>query len=264
MIRRTVLLIASFFLVTTWGSARATLISVDIQANIPNRFIDMAGVEPSAAAADADFGAANVWNIAGLTTGFNTSVDTDPSWSGLVDNSGVPTTAAFSITGNVTGTGVVGTTGPNALNVDSLFFANPGRGTSDTLTWEISGLAPSSPFKLYLNQLDVATWVSPSQNRAMSGLIDTSGDGTPNEAYQMDFPGVLVAGTVAADGIIRGTSFRTNPPPPGGPTFVTEPNWAGWQLSAEVAGIVPEPSSTTLLLSMLLGFAVTAWRRRLR
>lgn len=232
-------------LLSTEGG-QAVVVSVDIQALADGTSNDMVGVESNAAAADADFNASNVWNIAGLTTIFSTEVDSNPSWSGLVDSNGDLTTAAFSITGDVTGTTVVGAGAESALNEDSLFFANPARSTSDTLSWEISGLTPSSPFKLYLNQLDVATWVSPSQNRAMSGLIDTNGDGSPNEAYQMDFPGVLVTGTVAADGIIRGTSFRTNPPPdPPAQPFLTEPNWAGWQLSADI------PSAPVLALEVI-------------
>src|SRR5690606_21583275 len=161
------------------------------------------GVEANASAADAAFGAANIWNVAGLTSHYSVegSVDVNPAWGNFRSSTGHRTTARFSITGNVIGTEVIGL-GQHALNSDALYFSQPG--ASNSLSWQISGLTPGSPFKLYLNQLDVSTWLGNPQNRAMSGLIDTNGDGTPNEAYQMNFPGVLVTGTVAADGTIRG------------------------------------------------------------
>jgi hypothetical protein len=230
-------------ILTCSGIARADVVSVDFQTNVDGFFINMSGVESNAAAADADFNAANVWNIAGLTSHYSVegSVDSNPSWGNFVNSTGKKTTARFSITGDVIGTDVVGVNPPpNALNIDALFFSQPG--ASNTLTWQLSGLAPGTPFKLFLNQLDVATWLGNPQNRAMSGLIDTNGDGTPNQAYQMDFPGVLVTGTVAADGIVRGTSFRTSSTPN---IFVTEPNWAGWQLSAEVPDALTLEVNTT-------------------
>jgi hypothetical protein len=96
--------------------------------------------------------------------------------------------------------------------------------------------------------LDVATWLGNPQNRAMKGFIDMNGDGVAaaTETYQMDFPGVLVTGTVASDGIIRGTSVRAAANRVGS----TEPDWAGWQLSADVA-IAPDPLS--LVVNTLTG-----------
>lgn len=247
------------------GSSRADLISVDFQSSVTEVegdpvvvFNSMSGVEPRAATADADFAAADVWNSASLSSHFLIagSHDVNPSWSNLVNSTGAATPVRFSILGNVIGTDVVGF-GENAVNSDGLFFDGQGDFltlTSTQLAWEISGLQPGTPFKLFLNQLDVATWVGP-QNRAMKGFIDSDGDGTAAEPYQMDFPGVLITGMVAADGIIRGTSQRaaTNT------LASTEPDWAGFQL---VATPVPEPS-TLLLVSLTTVGAGLAIRRRL-
>jgi hypothetical protein len=245
---------------------RAELISVDFQSSVPEvgtnppyvPFVTMNGIEARAAAADPVFNAANVWNVAGLTSHYfvTGSNDVNPSWSNLVSSTGGATPVAFSIAGDVIGTDVVGL-GESALNSDGLFFDGTGAFdplSSNEITWQISGLAPGTPYKLFLNQLDVATWLGNPQNRAMKGFIDVNGDGVAGatEPYQMNFPGVLVTGTVAGDGIIRGTSARAAANRVGS----TEPNWAGFQL---VATPVPEPCSCVLLV---FGFAAIGLTRR--
>jgi hypothetical protein len=263
---RAIAKISVIALAVAWpGSSQAVLISVDFQTSVPEvgtnpsyvPFTSMAGVEPRAATADVDFNAANIWNIASLSSHFLVmgSNDVNPSWSNLVNSTGGATPVAFSIAGDVIGTDVVGF-GESALNSDGLFFDGTGDFdplTSNEITWQISGLAPGTPFKLFLNQLDVATWVGP-QNRAMKGFIDVNGDGVAaaTEPYQMNFPGVLVTGTVANDGIIRGTSVRAAANRVGS----TEPNWAGFQL---VAAPVPEPCSCVLLV---FGFVAIGLTRR--
>ena len=257
MLRKTLLTTAAMMLAAP--CAFGTLVSIDIQSDVAGKFTDFSGVEANAAAADADFAVANVWNIAGLSSHFTDaagSADTDPSWTNLVDSTGAMTGAGFSITGVVIGTDVVGVGAESGLNEDGLFFDNTtanGTPTSETISFEISGLVAGTSYKLYLNQLDVATWLGSPQNRSMSGLVDTNGDGTPNEAYQMDFPGVLITGTVAADGIIRATAERTA----NDDSVPTEPDWAGLQISGT---FVPEPGSLALLS---LGGLFVLRRRRI-
>ncbi len=172
------------------ASARAgTLVSVDWKnPDGISRYGSYSGVEPLAAAANPAFGAASVWNDALL--GFLSPV-TNPSFSGLVDNSGNTTGIGIQLTGSVdTYTGHDGSC-PNSLFCDFIYL------NSGSVGWRISGLIPRSTVSLYFYN-----YGSPDQPyRAFNMAVDADASGSLDANYTV----AAVAGGYAS-GILADAS----------------------------------------------------------
>jgi hypothetical protein len=197
------------------------------------------GIEPVAAAADPVFGQANVWNQLGFV---DFGPDVNPSFTSLVDSEGNATSAGFSITGTVGGYGAY------------LFFNS--RELSTSIDWGITGLAPSTSYRLYTYGA-AADYI-----RDCSLLVDTNGNGDlSDESAQLIgsaandytaskdayFPSVLTD----AIGSILGRTTAI-----GDPEIPNEANWGGFQL-----GVIPEPSSLSLGAVCVNGLIACVRRR---
>src|SRR3954466_5086828 len=99
---RSVLLAIALSFSTPALAAATPLISVDLQSSYGTEGAPFNGVDPLASAASVAFASANVWNVLG-STGFNVQ---NPAFPNLVDSSGNPTGASFSISGKISAYGL--------------------------------------------------------------------------------------------------------------------------------------------------------------
>ena len=88
------------------------------------------------------------WNVLG-SSGFNVQ---DPAFPNLVDSSGNPTGAGFSIIGKISAYGLGNPA--DALLTDYFYWNTPGA-TSTSIDWSITGLTPSRPHFLFVNGANV-------------------------------------------------------------------------------------------------------------
>ena len=139
--------------VSAQSGTQSTLISVAFKTDNPSGNSPIvSGPEPAATDANPLFGAANVWN--NLATTF--SLNTNPSWSNLVDSTGAPTGVNLSLTGTVGGVDFW----PWESYFDPLRSANIfwnswtngggafGPGESQSIAWTLTGLPPSTTFDM--------------------------------------------------------------------------------------------------------------------
>ena len=197
---------------TTANTAAATpLISVDLQSSYGTQGAPFHGVDPLASAASVAFASANVWNVLG-SSGFNVQ---DPAFPNLVDSSGNPTGAGFSIIGKISAYGLGNPA--DALLTDYFYWNTPGA-TSTSIDWSITGLTPSRPHFLFVNGANVP-------DRAFSMVVDedASGDLSNDAAQVISSPpgsGVLFHVVSDATGKITGRGTATS----------GEADWAGFQV----------------------------------
>ena len=222
--------VAVLLMLVLSGSIQAdTIISAQFQGT--NGPVDFQGVEPDAAAADANFANSNQWNHLEVPTTYFTN---------LVSSTGADSGASFS-TYLVYGYNA----GTRSLP-DTYFYQYNDNSPSTPFT--ISGLAPDEAFTLFLYAYNS---VHSANDR---GEIFTVGSSTFNSAngnassldptHAVDG---LITGVTGADGSITGT-WAFDPSNHSG-----EIDWSGFQLDVSSAPATPEPG-TMVLLAGGLGF----------
>lgn len=124
------------------AQAEAALVSVDFgttaTGSAPAPSPTFSGPEAAATAANARFGAANVWNAIQLPE-FNAAAVVNPSFSNLRDNTGAATGIGLSLTGSAKGFSGFNNPSTDTLRKDYLLF-NSISNTASTLSFEITGL----------------------------------------------------------------------------------------------------------------------------
>jgi len=222
-----------------------TIYSVQFENSIgvAHPAVNFSGVEPDAAAADANFSHSNVWNhfaASGRQT-FSSS---------LVDSTGGSAGAQFSIS-------IDGAFSAEASLPDTYFFS------FFNSTFTISGLERDSAFTLFLysfNDTLIGSDGFREQVFTVGNSSFDSADGMPSSLDPNNVTTGDITGVTSPTGSITGT-WHIGPNNPG-----TNPeiDWAGFQLDvASRAASVPEPATLALLGTGLMVLAGAAWRRRL-
>lgn len=238
----------------------ASLYSVAFKTNNPAGNTPLvSGPEAAATAANAAFGAANVWN--NLLSPW--ALETNPSWSGLVDSTGATTGLSFAITGTVAPVDFqpwIPTPDPlrsASLNWNSWISGGGGfgAGESTSVSWVLTGLAPNATYDMFVYGGIGDT------NRSFDMTIQGTTLNIPTYSDFSSHPldGVLFASLYTnAGGTISGLGTGLG----SGLTAANEANWSGFQI-VEVSPTTPEPTSLILLGSGAIGLA-GAVRRKLR
>jgi hypothetical protein len=210
-----------------------TVISVQFESNGANNY---SGVEPDAANADSQFQNSSVWNH--LTASGNGPI----SFTNLVDNNGIATSTALSISN------IFGSLNATPSFPDTTFF-NIGNGS-----FSITGLVPNEPFTLFLYAFDQAhsidetfTVGTSSFNTANATSVCTSyGPPCRNSEDPVNVSDASVTGVTTASGAISGTWISN---------LSRQSAWSGFQLDiGPVATAVPEPAALTLVIVGLAAF----------
>ena len=247
------ILVAALATIALVSTSQASLISADFGPQITNQH-DFSGIETDAAAADAAFLSANVWNPLRVSD-FGDPPTTDPVFNALKDSAGNATGVSFSISGSVNGFDFVSfynASPVDALRHDMFFFV--GRDTTPVINWAIAGLVANAEYRFY------AYGARADQSRLFDMLVDTDGDdlltdetskalgstGTDMQHYQDAYFASVFAD---ANGVIHGQGTGRES---------IEANWSGFQL-AQVVATVPEPAILALLG---LGLAGLGFSRR--
>src|SRR5271165_2456848 len=149
----TICLLLTVVLATVHPS-QAQLYSVAFKTNNPyGNTGPMSGNEAAATAANPAFGAANVWNNLFAPP----ALDTNLSWSNLVNNTGAASRVSFSITGAVGPTDFTPwEPAPNNPRSAFLFWNSwqdglgaYGAGESTNISWQLTGLQPNATYAMF-------------------------------------------------------------------------------------------------------------------
>lgn len=209
---RSILLATALVSLSPALAAATPLISVDLQSSYGTEGAPFRGVDPRAAAASHAFASARVWNVLG-STGFNVL---NPSYSDLVDGTGSPTGASFSITGKISAYGLGDV--DDALLTDYFLWNSPSA-TSAAIDWRITGLTPSSRHVLFVNG---------TNDGAFSMAVDEDANGDLGN----DTPKVIASSGALFNVLSDATGTITGR----GTAISGEADWAGFQVAAD-----PEP-----------------------
>jgi len=211
------------------NSGRRLLISVAFKTDNPyGNSPAMSGPDAAANVANPLFAAANVWNNLQANYGV---LNTNPSWSDLVDHDGKPTGVNFSINGTVVATDFW----PWVSNPDQLrspfilwnSFTNgggaAGPGESTRITWTLTGLPPDTTFDmcLYGSYADVDRGFDMTI-QGVTMQIPTFNNANTAQPNCVLFPHV----TSDARGTIRGVGAGVGD----STTAANEADWSGFQL----------------------------------
>ena len=253
------ILIALVFATTQLMSSQ--IYSVAFKTNNPSgNSGPVSGPEAAATAASPAFGTANVWN--NLFSPY--ALETNPSWSNLVDSTGAVSNVSFSITGTV---GPADLTpwnpAPDPIRSAFLFWNSwqngqgaYGPGESSNITWKLTGLQPNATYAMFFygSLADIDRYFAMTIGGTTQQIWSYS-DNSPHP-----LTGTLFA-TVHSDasGTISGIGTGIGNGAGGG---ANEADWSAFQI-AEVSPTTPEPSSLLLLGSGSAGL-LGIWRRKLR
>ena len=214
--------------------AQAELVSVDFENDVAS--VTFSGVESWAAAANPDFGNANIWNsvlIPWSASGSGGAIN--PTFPGLLNSAGASTPVSLAFTGEMYS--FTGATG----NRDDIHreFIYINAGFRDLV---ISGLTAGNTADFYFyNRGD------PNQPlRTFNMLLDTDGNGSLDGTFSVNAQTGAYAPDILVDpsGMIHGRMQQIS----------NQASWSGFQMN-----VVPEPSTIGILaLSLLVG----AWRRK--
>jgi hypothetical protein len=237
----------------------AQLYSVAFKTNNPaGNGPAMSGNEAAATAANPAFGAANTWN--NLFSPW--SLETNPSWSNLVDSTGATSNVAFSIIGTV---GPVDFTpwepAPDPMRSAFVFWNSWqngqgafGPGESSSISWELTGLQPNATYAMFFYG------GVPDMNRDFDMTVGgtTQAIWSYSDYFSHPLTGTLFARVYSdASGAISGVGAGVGS---GWSGSSNEADWSGFQI-VELSPTTPEPSSLLLLGSGAAGL-LGVWKRR--
>jgi len=221
---------------STQSNSTSLLISVVFKTDSPfGNSPTVSGPEPAATDANPLFGSANVWN--NLQALFNLNMN--PSWSNLVDNTGAATGVNLSITGTVGATDFWGFNPVVRSPLQSPFiFWNSwtngggafGPGESTSITWTLTGLAPSSTFDMcvYGSFADIdRSFDMTIGNTTMS--IPTFNNAESPQPNCVLFTNITSDGHGTISGVGAGVGDST--------AALNEANWSGFQLVEVTPGV---------------------------
>jgi PEP-CTERM motif len=226
------------------GPASAEIISVQFQNSqgFADPAINYSGVEPDAAAADAQFASSSQWNH--LAEPYVVD-DGTVYFPGLIDSIGANSGAGLSIS-QIRG----GFNNGSVLPVTYLFSFQ------STQNFTIVGLAPNQDFTLFLYAFNSGEF--PNSRGAVftvGGASFDTADGTTSSADSAAVTG-FITGMTSPIGTIDGTwAFDAE-------NSEGEIDWSGFQLAVTtLAVMVPEPGTMALLASGLALLGVVRTKR---
>jgi len=252
---RTYLLVALLLSLAITHPAKATVISVDFQAN-PKAGGDYApscadpkdnsGVDPYAQAANSAFGVANVWNH--LEKGATTDGLIDgATFSAIEDSTGAATSVGLVITGKF---GMWNSTvGLDNLRGDYLELNQQDWGTDASISWSLTGLGSNTSYVMFLYSNEYNVGLPENNYSSFNMTVDANGNGVLDESSTLiTGKGVLVTAISSSSGVILGMASQEQGHSAG---------WAGFQVAS-----IPEPSTLILAAISLLGLLAYAWWKR--
>ncbi|HZD30174.1 MAG TPA: PEP-CTERM sorting domain-containing protein [Candidatus Angelobacter sp.] len=219
----------------------------------------VSGPEAAATAANSAFGGANVWN--NVFSPY--ALETNPSWSNLLDSTGASSSVSLSITGTV---GAVDFApwepAPDPIRTAFLFWNSWqngqgafGAGESTNIAWQLTGLQPNATYAMFFYG------ALPDTTRYFDVTIggNTQQVWSYNDSVAHPLTGTLFATVYSnASGAISGTGEGIGNGCCSGGT--NEADWSGFQI-AELSPTTPEPSSLILLGSGVVGVLGTLKRK---
>jgi hypothetical protein len=220
------------------SAASNSLISVVFKTDADGFFPvspPMVGPDPAATSANPLFSKANVWN--NLQVPFQ--LNTNPTWSNLVDSTGSPTMVKFSITGTVAVTDFWGfppTVTKSPLQSPFIFWNSWtngggafGPGESTTITWKLTGLPPATTFDMciYGSFADMDRSFDMTIGATTMSIPTFNNTGLPR-ANCVLFTNITSDGHGTISGVGAGIGDST--------AAINEANWSGFQLVAVSPG----------------------------
>jgi PEP-CTERM motif len=257
----TICLLLTVVLTATHPS-QAQLYSVAFKTNNPaGNTGPVSGSEAAATAANPAFGAANVWNNLFAPA----ALDTNLTWSNLVDSAGAASSVGLSITGTVGPTDFTPwEPAPDPIRTAFLFWNSwqdglgaYGAGESTNITWKLTGLQPNATYAMFFYG------ALPDMNRYFNVTIGGASQQVWSYSDYVPHPltGTLFAMVYSdASGSITGTGDGSGS---GWSGSANEADWAGFQI-VRLSSTTPEPGSLLLLGSGVLGIAGMVRRKLFR